>query len=818
MNDDFRLPDSVKPKHYALTLEPDLDAGTYTGSVSIDLDIKKPTETIALNAVGLDLKSDASIAIDEKSERATLTFGKPFKPGPARIQIEFKGKLSAHMRGLYRSQYAGPDGKPRVMATTQFEAASARRAFPCFDEPALKATFDVELVVPKDRIAISNTAPVSEKVDGKKRVKFARTPVMSTYLLAFIVGEFDSIEAQSKDGTLVRVLTTPGRSALGRFALETAVRGLDFFGGYYAIPYREAIAKVDLIAVPDFEAGAMENWGAITFREVALFIDPEKSSVPAKRRVAEVVLHELAHQWFGNLVTMQWWNELWLNESFATFMAFKAADALFPEWNVWEEYLAQTTSGGKSLDSLRSSHPVEVPVKDPGEVDQIFDAISYNKGGSLLRMLETTIGADPFRDGIRRYLTKHRYGNASTRDLWNALSEGTKWDVAAMMAGWTGQTGYPVVVASRKRLRQERFLLEGRSDDPTLWTIPISALDADGKIFSLRLDQREADVDAKWTKLNAGQAGFYLVHYDADTRPKPAGLSTADRYGLIEDATSLMRAGYLSVSEYLRLVGSYGSEENYNVWAQLAGGLSMLADIFVGDPNVPKLEAWAHKLFGPIAKKVGWEKRADEAHHQVLLRTVVLGAASRFGDPGVVEEARKRFQRPEAIAADLRPVVFGAVARHGNDAALDALVKQYESADLPEVKVQLLSSMGGFRQQAPFRRAFAYSLSEKVRPQDAMYVVAGSPIETRGTAWALVKENWKTLDERYGQSGMIARFIQSAAAGIPSEDHARDVEAFFKDHPAPYATERIKQTLEGIRVRAKFRQKNSTALSEFFRT
>lgn len=825
MSDDFRLPESVKPKHYTLRLAVDLDQAAYTGTVSIDLQVAKPTKTITLNAVDLDIKSatvegvgSAKISLDPKRERASFTLPQPLKPGFARLTLEFNAKLSSTMRGFYKSTYTRPDGTQRLMATTQFESTAARRAFPCFDEPELKATYDVTLVIPPDRVAVSNARVVREEIasDGRKAVTFGRTPVMSTYLLAFIVGEFDSIEAATKDGTLVRVYATPGRASLCKFALDTAVRGVEFFSEYYAIPYKDAIDKVDLIAVPDFEAGAMENWGAITFREILLFIDPEKSSLPIRRRVAEVVLHELAHQWFGNLVTMKWWSELWLNESFATFMAYKATDALFPEWNIWEEYLSGITSGGKSLDSLRSSHPVEVPVKNPGEVDQIFDAISYNKGGSLLRMLEATIGSDAFRDGIRRYLHKHRYANASTRDLWNALSEGTKWDVARMMAGWTGQTGFPVVIARRKNgkvhLRQERFLLDRNpnkpAEDPTVWTIPLGN--------GLKMEKRNVELPVQG-KLNAGQAGFFLVHYDSALRQaiQPMTLPAADRYGLVEDATSLMRAGYLSVREYLEFVGAFAPDENYHVWSQIAAGVGMLADIFVGDACVPKLQEWAQKLYRPIVDKVGWDKRLGEGHDRALLRATVIGAAARFGDPAVVEEARRRFSADQ-LDADLRAVVYQAVARHGDDSTLSEIFSRYERADLPEQKVQLLQAMGGFRLESSMRRAFAYALTEKVRAQDAFHVLAATPIDTRPVAWALVKEYWKLLDERYGKSGMIARFIQLAASGIPSLDHAKDVEKFFKKNPAPYATERIKQTVEGVRVRAAFRQRNAGTLAEFF--
>ncbi|HYE99680.1 MAG TPA: M1 family metallopeptidase, partial [Planctomycetota bacterium] len=528
-NPDFRLPSDAVPKAYRLTLEPDLNTLTFRGEVAIDLDLRRETRDVTLHAVDLDILEAridgrrAEVRLDAARDRATITADRPLT-GSATLTMTFDGRLHEEMRGFYRSAYARADGTQAFMATTQFEATNARRCFPCFDEPALKATFDVTLVIPGDRTAVSNMPVTSDTrdADGRRRLTFARSPVMSTYLLAFVVGELESLEGKTKDGVPVKVYATPGRAHLCRFALETAIRGLEWFDEYYGIPYKKALPKCDLLAIPDFEFGAMENWGAITFRETAIFVDPEKSSIPQRRRVAEVVLHELAHQWFGNLVTPEWWSFLWLNESFATYMAYKAADALFPEWKVWEEYLAQITAAGKSLDSLRSSHPVEVVVRDSSEVDQIFDAISYNKGGSVLRMLEHAVGADAFRDGIRRYLRDHAYAAATTDDLWKALGAG-----ASMMDGWTRRVGLPVVVArrdgARLKLRQERFLIDrdpkAPVEDPTTWDIPLPARDASGRMQVGRLTDREGALDVSsdgWVKLNAGQSGFYLSHYDPE--------------------------------------------------------------------------------------------------------------------------------------------------------------------------------------------------------------------------------------------------------------------------------------------------------------
>ncbi len=829
MNDPHRLPTDVLPRAYRLHLEPDLGKFTFSGQVEIEVEVLKSAAEIQLHAAELEIQSATAngaalqVRLDPTRERVILTAAAPLPPGKATLALNFTGVLNDKMRGFYRSAYTRPDGSKGVLATTQFESTSARRAFPCFDEPALKASFEAALTVPDKLIALSNM-PESGRTPagpGRCRVQYARSPVMPTYLLAFCVGEFDRLEAKTRDGILVRVFATPGRSELCRFALETAVRGLEYFDGYYGIPYKNAMPKCDLIAIPDFEFGAMENWGLITFRETAIFVDPAKSSVPQRRRVAEVVLHELAHQWFGNLVSPEWWSYLWLNESFATFMAYKAEAALFPDWHIWEEYLAAITSAGKSLDSLRSSHPVEVIVKDPNEVDQIFDAISYNKGGSVLWMLEQSIGEEQFRRGVSAYLEKHAYGNAATNDLWSAIGA----DIPAMMDGWTHKTGWPVVHASRRgetwALRQERFLLDRDPakpvEDPTLWDIPVGGI---------RLAAREGTAPAAGPKLNLGQSGFYLVNYDeAGWRAIGAALESGslgplDRYGLQEDAYSLLRAGYLSVDAYLRLLTSFKNEENHHVWAGLADGLGALADIFTGEAAVPKLEARARDLLRPLAARVGWDEPAGEAHDRVLLRSTALGASMRFGVEDVVAELKRRFERalkdPGSLSPNTRATVLVGAARHGEDSVLDGLIGLYEKAELPEVKVQLLRAMGAFRREAPLARALDYALSDKVRMQDAMYVLGACPMEAKPAAWRLFKERWSEIDRRYGKSGLLGHWVSAGAAGIPSEAHAADVEAFFQAHPAPYASEKIKQTLEGIRARARFRSRNAAAFAAFF--
>ncbi|MEE8199220.1 MAG: M1 family metallopeptidase, partial [Thermoplasmata archaeon] len=444
-NESYRLPGDVIPEKYTLSLTPDLEEFTFQGEVDIEVEVKEATPTISMNAVELEISAahvilaDGSVreaqdvSMDEDLERVTLTFGEPLPSGRTTVSLRFTGVLNDQLRGFYRSQYTTPEGEDRYMAATQFEATDARRAFPCWDEPARKAAFRVTLIVPTELNAFGN-APVANEEDlgdGTKAVRFAETPRMSTYLLAFLVGDMATVEDTAKGGTLVRIVTVRGKEELGRFALENALHILDYFNDYFGISY--PLPKLDHFALPDFAAGAMENWGAITYRERILLFDPAESSTITRQFIVDVMAHEIAHMWFGDLVTMEWWDDLWLNESFASWIGTKAVAELYPEWNMWTQFLYLDTAGGLTLDGLRSSHPIEVPVHNPAEIREIFDAISYNKGASVLRMLENFLGAEVFRQGLRGYMNAHAYGNARTEDLWEALEEASGQPVRALM-------------------------------------------------------------------------------------------------------------------------------------------------------------------------------------------------------------------------------------------------------------------------------------------------------------------------------------------------------------------------------------------------
>ena len=597
----YRLPTNVNPVNYEISLSPHLENFTFHGEESILVTVTEETKSISLNSVDIDITQATLTAqngnteiptetsFNEEYETVTFKFDKDVPSGEATLSIVFEGTLNDQLRGFYRSQYTNPEGEQKYLATTQFEATDARRAFPCWDDPATKATFDITLVVPKNLAAISNTQIESETdtETGKKSFHFARTPKMSTYLVAFIVGDMVSVSKNSSNGTLVRVWATRGKEQQGLFAVENAASMLDYFNDYFGIPY--PLAKLDHIAIPDFAAGAMENWGAITYRETVLLYDPENSSASTKQRILEVVAHEMAHMWFGDLVTMAWWNDLWLNESFASWMAFKAVDQLFPEWNMWTQFIAMDLNAGMALDGLENSHPIEQEVKDPSEINQLFDAISYSKGASIIRMLEQFISPETFRQGLHDYLANHIYGNARGIELWQAMQDVSGQPIVAMMASWIGQTGYPVVEAKIDRsqdtwrvdLHQQRFLYAGLTEDSTLWQVPVAVVSGETtaqdrmvlgeRSAALHLQNSTPSNAATWIKLNPGHTAFYrTVYEDSDwvaliAAVESKELSASDRLGLEADAYALARARVISATQFLELANAYRNEEEFAV-------------------------------------------------------------------------------------------------------------------------------------------------------------------------------------------------------------------------------------------------------------
>ncbi|MBI4328514.1 MAG: M1 family metallopeptidase [Chloroflexi bacterium] len=858
-SDHSLLLSNVRPRKYRITLTPDLEAFTFQGEETIDISVVEPTSEIALNAVEIEVQSArvvhpdgtataaSQISYDETNETATFRFPTPLRTGPAQLFISFAGRLNDRLHGFYRSTYRSPEGQTRTMAATQFEATDARRAFPCWDEPALKATFQVDLVIPARLTAVSN-APVTKESPapgGRKRLQFAETPVMSTYLLAFIVGELEFVEARAAAGTLVRVGAVPGKRDQGRFALDIAVRLLSYYNDYFGVPY--PLPKLDHLAIPDFAAGAMENWGVITYRETALLFDPQNSAPATRQRVAEVVAHEMAHMWFGDLVTMAWWNDLWLNESFASWMATKAIDHLFPEWDMWTQFVLSDVNAGLGLDGLENSHPIEASVRKPSEVNQLFDAISYSKGASILRMLEQFLEPDTFRDGLRLYISRHQYGNAQTSDLWQALEEASGQPVRAIMDSWVKQTGYPVVRADVRRrgrgaqvnFSQQRFLYTGAEADQNVWQVPISVSGAGAsESDSLLLTTREAPLRLKralprpgsggWVKANAGETGFFRVLYAEKEWARLIAAVTAqemsapDRLGLEEDAFALARAGLLSAIQYLDLTDAYKGEQDLSVWANLAGHLREIDLLLAQEPCSERFQSFGRGLLETIVKKVGWRPKSGEGHLQTLLRSTVLGVSGALGDSKVLQEARGRFQRylddRSSLIPDLRAVVYTLAARTGDGETYEILRGLAREAPLHEEKVRLHMALAAFAQKDLLKKTLELSLSpEEVRSQDTVALVSAVAYNRNGRepAWEYVKSNWPEFKRRYGSGGFQVMRLVAITGNFTTLEAKRDVEEFFQRNPAPAATRAIQQSLERITLNARWLERNRQEVAEW---
>jgi puromycin-sensitive aminopeptidase len=851
-----KLPRNVRPTAYELTLTPDLSEFTFDGEVDITIDVLSPTRSITLNAIELVVADarltrtesgalNGTVTYEPANETATITFPVEIAPGPATLSLEFTGTLNDRLRGFYRSRYTGADGSELYLASTQFEPTDARRALPCWDEPSLKATFTVTLVVPDGLAAISNMPEETvERGDGMRTVRFATTPPMSTYLLAFAVGDMKSIEERSESGTLMRVWATSGNEERGRYALDVSLRLLDWFNDYFGIPY--PLPKLDHLAIPDFAAGAMENWGCITYREPTLLVDESASSASTRQLVAEIVAHEMAHMWFGDLVTMAWWNDLWLNESFASWMGDKAVDALYPDWDKWNQFLVDDTGRALRLDGLKNSHPIEQEVDDPAEIGQLFDAISYSKGASVIRMLESYIGEDNFRAGINGYLRQHGHGNATTADLWASLAKSSGKPVGKIMDSWTKQTGYPYLDVTVNRAddearvsaTQRRFtyeaLLGGDGDDDTTWQVPVAVGTPDQVRVSALMTDRQAELaipgpsnPADWVKVNPGQTGFYRVKYSgAELARLSAGtesgeLPAADRLGLADDAFALCRAGMLPATEFLELARHYRGETSQAVWSSVTTSLGVIDDLLCGEQAHAAFQNYGRDLLGPIGASVGWRPVPGEGHLRSLLRANVLAALGGFKDEPTLAEASKKFgeyiEDATAVPPDLRRAVFALAAKSGNASTYDAMWDAHSRTELQEEQVRLLAGLTQFVQPDLALETLTRSFTERVRTHEAIGVIVRTAMSPAGRdiAWQFMRERWDEVHRRYGEGGFGLMYLVETTSGFTTQERLEEVEKFFSDNPTPAAERTVRQSLEKIRLNIAWLDKNRDSLAQW---
>ncbi len=858
--DPHRLPRTVLPRRYDLRLRPDLDAATFTGTVAVEVEVAEATAEVVLNAIELTVdeawverdgtRTDASVTLDEGSERATLALPQALTPGRATVHLRFAGILNDKLRGFYRSSFTDDDGESRRIATTQFEATDARRAFPCWDEPELKATFTITLDVPDGLFAVSNAAEeeVEDLDDGHRRVRFAETMVMSTYLVAFVVGPLEATDPVDVDGVPLRVVHRAGQADLARFALESGAFALRHFTEYFGVAY--PADKLDLVAVPDFAFGAMENLGCVTFRDAVLLVDPDRATQGELQRVADVIHHEIAHMWFGDLVTMRWWNGIWLNEAFATFMEMRCTDAFRPEWDRWTDFGVARTAAFDT-DALATTRPIEFEVVSPAEAEGMFDVLTYEKGAAVVRMLEQYLGEDRFREGIRLYIARHAHGNTETTDLWDAIEEATGEPVRRIMDTWIFQGGHPEVTARRVAgddggtalaLSQARFRYQGEgdgSDDGARWAVPVllrwslgAHVDGDTEVSGTRAervlldDDIEVDLgaDPSWALVNSGGSGFFRVRYDEEGRRALTGaldqLTPLERYGLVDDAAASLLAGSLGPDEVLSVLRACADETDLSVWQRVAGVLASL-DRIVDEADRPALQGWVRALLAPALRRLGPEPGADEPARTRARRATLFAA---LGTTGADDEVRTRARDLVATAAaggavdsDLGDAAVRVVAADGGPDDFAAFRALAAEADTPQARLRHLGALADFPGADEVDAFLAAALTDEVRTQDAPFVLRRALANRAHAArvWAFLEEHWDAIGERF-PSNSIARLVEGIRT-VTDPDLADRIEAFLDAHPVPQGAKPVAQHRERMRAGVALRARASAPLGAALR-
>jgi aminopeptidase 2 len=803
-----------------------------------------------LNTLDIDIES-ASInnvaaketVLDEEQQTATFKFEESFQKGSKiTLDLKFIGTLNDNMAGFYRSSYE-ENGEKKYLATTQMEPTDCRRAFPSFDEPALKAVFDITLISDKNLTALSNmdVKEVKELENDRKATVFNSTPLMSTYLVAFIVGDLRYVES-TKFRIPVRVYSTPGLEKQGQFSADLTAKTLAFFEKTFGIEY--PLPKIDNVAIADFAAGAMENWGLVTYRVVDLLYDEENSNLATKQRIAEVVQHELAHQWFGNLVTMDWWDGLWLNEGFATWMSWFSCNEFYPDWKVWEQYVTDSLQHALALDALRASHPIEVPVKKADEINQIFDAISYSKGSSLLKMISRWLGEDVFIKGVSNYLKKHKYGNTETSDLWEALSEASGKNVVEVMDVWTKKIGFPVITVTENaetnevHVRQNRYLTTGDvkpEEDETIYPVFLGLKTKDSIDESIVLNSREKTLTLKngldFYKLNADQVGIYRTSYPTARWEKlgKAGseglLSVEDRAGLVADAGALASSGYQPTSNLLTLVNSWKDEPSFVVWDEILARISAIksAWIFEDKETLEALNAFTRSLVSDKTHSLGWEFKETDSFLDQRLKSSLFGSAAGAKDEIVEKASLESFQKyisgdKKAIHPNLRASVFNTVARIGGEKEYEEIYKIYLDPVSVDEKITALRTLGRFEDSKLIERTLGYLFDDTVRSQDIYIPMQGLRAHKAGieALWTWVQTNWDEIARRLPPGlSMLGSVVKIATSGFSSEDKIEEIQKFFASKSTKGFDQGLAQSLDTIKSKATWVKKDHANINEW---
>jgi puromycin-sensitive aminopeptidase len=849
-----RLPRTVTPSRYELRLRPDLEAATYIGEVRVELDAHEPVTEIVCNANDLEFSAASvdgrpvSVRLVEDEQKAYFDLGYEIEAGPHVLEIAFSGILNDLLCGFYRSTFRDEDGNERVIATTQLENVDARRAFPCWDEPDFKAVFSITLDVPADLVAVSNwpEAESTDLGDGLRRVRFDDTIPMSTYLVCFVVGPLEITGPQMAGEIPLRVIHPPGKGALTSYAFDVATHALDFFVDWFGIPYPGT--KLDLLAIPDFAAGAMENLGAITFREVELLVDPANASHAELERITEVINHEIAHMWFGDLVTMRWWNGIWLNEAFATFMSVLCQDDMHPEWRIWDSF-SKSRDMAHEIDALHSTRPIEYPVLRPEDAEGMFDLLTYEKGASVLRMVETYVGSERFRDGVRSYLMAHLYGNTETTDLWDAIEVAVGDEpIRALMDSWILQGGYPLVsiaaeagAADAITAAQEPFVLladthrSAASGIGRDWMVPLTIgrrpagleagdldtspsvvrqiIEGGGDPVSVELGGASSDP----VVANVGGHGFYRVRYDQGLFSKLLGgldrLTPLERYCLVSDVWACALSGTGTLEDFLLLAGSLEAETDASVWTIVTGALDRL-DHAIAEEDRPALAHFCTSLLGPQLARVGWDPVDSEDSQTPSLRSTLIRTLAFVGhDEEVIVACRERLASSLSGDTTLEPgtarTVLSVATRFGGEETFEVMCGGYRNAATPQDEQRHLSAFAAVSTAELAQRVCEMCLGE-IRSQDAPYLLMGMMYNRaiRETTWRFVTERWEEIVARYPRNS-LSRLLRGVINldEVDEEGNAalaEEAARFVAEHPLEGQQKLVDQSLELLDVNVAF--------------
>ena len=791
------LLDSFIPEHYDLSLTLEREARKFHGTISIkgyqksDVDLPLHAKDLTITQALIDGKKvDFTHGDHDELRLASAT------PGAHIIVLQFNGTITDAMHGLYPC-YFEVDGKKKELLATQFESHHAREVFPCVDEPAAKATFDVTLTTEEGVETLGNMPIEWQRTEPEGLVtKFETSPRMSSYLLAFVVGEMQHKTATTKDGVQVNVWATHAQTPESLdFPLDIAVRSIEYYNDYFGTPY--PLPKADHVALPDFSSGAMENWGLVTYREMALLADPSTTSISSKQYISTVIAHELAHQWFGNLVTMQWWNDLWLNESFATLMEYLAIDSIHPEWNMWLDFSTNESIIALRRDALDGVQAVQVPVEHPDEISTLFDpAIVYAKGARLLRMVQHFVGDEAFQRGLKNYFAEHMYGNTIGNDLWGALSEASGKDITAMMNTWTAQSGFPVVHATKSdntiTLTQEQFFIGQHADSDKLWPIPLNAsIDDAPAVLSSREASFEVTGDQPFL-LNVGDTAHFITHYDDELfeelikSVRTNSIDQLSKMQLLDEATLLARAGIMPSAKLIPLIDAYRDETSEPVWSIISLAVGELKKFVQTDKNAEQeLRSFAREIAAQLYDKLGWDPIDGESEEQTKLRSVIIGMTLYGENQDAIAEAKSRYESTalESLDPELRPLVISSVVRYGDDSLVDDLLQRYRTSPSAELRQDICSGITSTRSDAKIAELLeAIKDADTVKPQDAarwfVYLVRGR--ESRAAAWQWVQDNWQWIKDTFGGDKSYDDYPRYSAAGLMTRGELESYIAFFE--------------------------------------